>query len=436
MQTEATDHLEPQQYQRMYWESDVPMKDLRIGLLQKIVLFMGVLFMVLITIAATVKFPDQLELPVVLKSDRPDNVYTFPFTVYIVHRYVNTGDTVQVNQPLFKITSPEIVQLIHELNSQKSKEAKFNLADKIGYQKQREIVRSSIAQQDVQIRAIEKQLDLLDKNWQVDQQKLDYELADTKEKLARNKALFEENNISQVEWRQYEINNVKAQSALAHAQIEYTNKQALLRSQIAELKLSKTSSNSTTDRIRADELSNAFQLRSDYDNIRQRFENLFGNYELDHGSIIIRSKINGQVAYLFDGELEVKESVTLLKISAQLSPSYGFIKCPPSIMGKIRRYQACYIKVTSFPFYEWGTLNGKITEISAAADENGEFNVKVNFDSHTQMQPYLYTGLTGQAVIIIDDKTLLQYFFRSSAKHYHQFIKGDFIQSDSRKPSN
>lgn len=239
--------------------------------------------------------------------------------------------------------------------------------------------------------------------------------------------------IAQVEWRQYEINLLKAQTALANAQIAYTNKQAALKSEIAELQLAKTSSHSNTDKIRADERSTEFQLKSASDNTRQMVENLFGNYEIDKGSLIIKSKMNGRVAYLSDGELEVKASVTLLKISTQDSPTYGFIKCPPSVVGKIHRQQDCYLKVASFPFYEWGTLKGKTTEISAAPDENGEFNIKVDFATNTQLQPLLQTGLTGQAVIIIDNKTLLNYFFRGAAKNYHQFIKGDFIETTRPK---
>lgn len=430
---ETTDQLEPQQYQRMYWESDVPMKDLRVGMLQRVLLFLAVLFAVLLLISATVRFPDQLELPVVLKSEQQNAIYTFPFNVYISRRYVHTGDTVRVGQPLLEITSPEIVQFIHQLNTQKAKEDKFNRADRIGYQKQRDIVRSGMAQTDVQIRAIQTELGLLEKTWQVDRQRLDYELADANEKLTRNRQLFAEKVIAQVDFRQFEIAQIRALTALANAQIAWHNRQAALRSQIAGLQLAQTSSGSTTDKIRADELSSQFQLQSDYANTQQMFANLFGNYAVLGGSILIKSRMAGQVAYLFDGELEVKPSVTLLKISTRNNPGYGFIKCPPSLIGRLRRGQECHLKIASFPFYEWGTLAGKTTQISAAPDENGAFNVNVAFESNSRMQPFLQTGLTGQAVIIIDNKTLLQYFFRSTIKTYYQFVQGEFIET---KPEN
>lgn len=38
-----------------------------------------------------------------------------------------------------------------------------------------------------------------------------------------------------------------------------------------------------------------------------------------------------------------------------------------------------YLKVASFPVYEGGTLGGHIAEISAAPNENGEFNINVAF---------------------------------------------------------
>lgn len=104
------------------------------------------------------------------------------------------------------------------------------------------------------------------------------------------------------------------------------------------------------------------------------------------------------------------------------------------MVGKIRRQQDCYLKVASFPFYEWGTLKGKTTAISAAPGEKGEFNVKVDFATNTSLQPLLQAGLTGQAVIIIENKTLLHYFFRSTAKAYHQFANGDFIKTTAQQP--
>jgi hypothetical protein len=429
MQQETAENLEPQQYQRMYWESDVPMKDLRVGMLQKALVFLGVMFVGLIVVSATVKFPDQLELPFVLKSEHQTQIYTFPFKVYVSQKYVSVGDSVQANQPLVKITSPEIVQLIHQLNTKKSKEIQFNIADKIGYQKQREIVKSSIVQNDIQIQNTKDQLRFLEKNWQSEKQKLVFELNDCKDKLERNKTLYESKYISQVEWKQLETNHIKAVTSLENAEIDYRNKQAALMAHVADLQMAKTSSNSATGKISAEELSSEYQLKSDHANTQQMFENMFGNYEIDNGSIIIKSKMSGQVIYLFEGESEVKESVTLLKVSKQHSPSYGFIKCSPSVVGKIHAGQECHLKVASFPFYEWGTLRGKATEISTAPDENGQFNLKIDFDKNSKMQSLLQTGLTGQAVIIIENKTLLQYFFRNTAKSYHEFAEGDFINT-------
>ncbi|MBK8449042.1 MAG: hypothetical protein IPL42_03035 [Saprospiraceae bacterium] len=51
--------LEPQQYQRMYWEEDVPLQDLRKKLLRYSWWLGLILFAVFIALSFLLKFPDQ-----------------------------------------------------------------------------------------------------------------------------------------------------------------------------------------------------------------------------------------------------------------------------------------------------------------------------------------------------------------------------------------
>ena len=60
-------------------------------------------------LAIFIKFPDQVELPFVLKSDQSEEIYRFSYPVYILEDYQKQGSKVSKGQKLMRITSPEIV---------------------------------------------------------------------------------------------------------------------------------------------------------------------------------------------------------------------------------------------------------------------------------------------------------------------------------------
>ena len=70
-----TDDLEPQQYKRLYWEEDVPVKDVRKNALRKFVYIGSLLCLVLIVAGLLIRFPDQIELPFVIKSNKEGDCF-------------------------------------------------------------------------------------------------------------------------------------------------------------------------------------------------------------------------------------------------------------------------------------------------------------------------------------------------------------------------
>ena len=75
-----TDELEPQQYERIYWDEDVPVKDVRKSALRKLVYVGGGLCLVFSILAIFIKFPDEVELPFVVKSDQSEDIdFRIPF---------------------------------------------------------------------------------------------------------------------------------------------------------------------------------------------------------------------------------------------------------------------------------------------------------------------------------------------------------------------
>ena len=107
--------LEPQQFEKLYEEEDIPLKDLSRGLGPKLLGVAIGLFIIVFVVANVVTYPDQIELPFVLRGNDREQVYAFPFPVYVKEVYVTSGESLKVNQPILRLASPEIASLIADL---------------------------------------------------------------------------------------------------------------------------------------------------------------------------------------------------------------------------------------------------------------------------------------------------------------------------------
>jgi HlyD family secretion protein len=87
----------------------------------------------------------------------------------------------------------------------------------------------------------------------------------------------------------------------------------------------------------------------------------------------------------------------------------GRIKSPSSGSGKIKQGQRVNIKVQDYPYMEYGSLQGRVRNISLIANGNS-YTVDVELPQGVKInagKTLNFTGeLTGQAEIITDDRSL------------------------------
>ncbi|MBK8954181.1 MAG: HlyD family efflux transporter periplasmic adaptor subunit [Saprospiraceae bacterium] len=416
--------LEPQQYQRMYWEDDVPVKDLRKGMIRKLYYFAIGLFVMILLVASIVRFPDQIELPFILKTNEPETTYKFPFPVYVDEVYKQTKDTVQAGSPLIRISSPEIVDMIYALEDSRTSTALFESHQTQMQEKQKEILKTKIRQNEILKIELLKRWNTTRKNWELLSEKLLLDWKDAQQRLHAYQNLVNEGMSSKFDLKDRELLEIKAREALnsGRSQYQLDSSRALL--ELKNLNLDIHNANSEIDHLELASQEQDLQLKSKLQLNQQKLLQSFGPFEISDGSIVLKASHPGMVSYMFEGEKEIKEGMTVLKISSHNSTDYAFIKCPPGIAGKIKIGQQAHLKVASFPFYEWGTLTASVSEISQSADEAGQFNLKLSIENNNKLQSLLIPGLNGTAVVLIDEKTLLQYFFRNVKKNYHRFMEG------------
>ncbi|HZV70660.1 MAG TPA: hypothetical protein VFG10_13995 [Saprospiraceae bacterium] len=420
--------LEPQQYERMYFEEDIPLKDISRGLGPKLLGIGMIIFVVALIAANVVKFPDQLQLPFVLRGNERELVYSFPFPVYVKEVFVHSGDKVEKGQPLLRIASPEVASLIADLEGSTSKQTTFKTFTESAYQRQADILNQQILQLQARAGQLQKDINLLDDQWSGRAKVLDVIMAEAKDHAEAGKKLYADGIIARQELQEKERIYAQAIEDRSKEESLYQRERLLQQTNVETTMQSIASARLEKSRLDLDKAARSGDLESESASAGNLIERIFGAYRIENGSVVLLSPGAEVVSFVFEGDEEINPGVTVLKLNQSSQADYAFIKCPPSAAGKIKKNMSVNLKVSSFPYYEWGVVEGIVTSRSMSPDEKGEYNLTVSLDDQKRLKGMLFPGLDGTAVIILEEKTLFQYLFRDLAKVYHSATEGDFMK--------
>lgn len=137
---------------------------------------------------------------------------------------------------------------------------------------------------------------------------------------------------------------------------------------------------------------------------------------------VIFSPLAGKVGY--SGILQENQNVALNQELFIVNPGntnfFGEVQIPQYNMGKVKLGQRTLIKLRSYPFEEYGIINGKISYITDVALNDSVFIAKIDFGKFEQKNPsnpiVLKPGMQAEAEIITKESSLLQRFLRNMTK--------------------
>ena len=416
--------LEPQQYERLYYEEDIPLKDISRGLGPRLLGIGAVLFVAAVLVASFVTYPDQLELPFVLKGDTREQVYTFPFPVYVKEVFVRAGEQVQANQPLVRLTSPEVASMIAELEGRTAKKATFESFTGSSYARQLEMLDKQVLQHQARVSQLQSDLDLMDQQWNSRVEMLDVVMAEALDHLESARKLYQDGIISRFDLQEKEKIYAQARDNRSNGESVFKREKLTIQASLEETRQSIASAQLEKSKLNYDKAARSGDLDSDATAANELIQSIFGKCRIEDGSVILLSPAAQSVSFVFEGDVEIKPGVTVLKLNQSSNADYAFVKCPPSAAGKIKEGMRVNLKVSSFPYYEWGVAEGSIRSKSISPDENGAYNIRVSLDHLKRLEDKLFPGLDGSAVVVLEKKTLFQYFFRDLSKAYHITMDG------------
>jgi multidrug efflux pump subunit AcrA (membrane-fusion protein) len=405
--------LNEKQYEELYHVDDAPIADLR----QKALSCMGWWAAALALAGALagifIKFPDMVQVPLVIKSEVSEEIYRFPSTVYIEEMLVSNGQNVPAGTAVLEVSSPDIAALANQYKTAQAKLRSFNQHRTVSSENERGILAINIRKIREDIRLKEVQTTVLRNKWEAEQAKLQYEASDARRIYETNQEIYKTGDISKNELHQLESAVLRTRHAYTTAYQNYLSEQSNLQQQIVSQQLEVSSLEKQIARTVSDLSLEAEQLQGTLQSIEKQIAGTYGAFEITNDNhLLLKAARPGTVSFVFEGEKEAQPGTILLKMIYRDAPMYAFMQVNSSLIGKIKAGQQAVLKLDAYPVYEWGSLQGRVKQVSLTPDEKGLFNVTVQLTNYHRLDRLVRIGMRGNGNIIFEERSLFGYVFR------------------------
>lgn len=137
---------------------------------------------------------------------------------------------------------------------------------------------------------------------------------------------------------------------------------------------------------------------------------------------VVSATIGGKLT--FGGILQPNQYLSLNQEVFIINPGntdfFGEVQIPQYNMGKVRLGERALVKLHSYPFEQYGMINGKLSYISDVAYRDSVFIAKISFEKVPKIGDdyrfILKNGMLADAEIITEESSLLQRVFRNFIK--------------------
>jgi hypothetical protein len=167
-------------------------------------------------------------------------------------------------------------------------------------------------------------------------------------------------------------------------------------------------------KIKFTESENQHQLRKLQEQLKvaqQRLKLNYGNIQVLNNSILIMCNENAQVSLIAENESIIKAKDYLLKLSTGSEDYYAYAEVGPENRGQLEIGKKAILKFESLPHFQYGVLEGEISYLSLSNNKAGFFPLRIKTNDLGKLKKYVSKGLTGNAAIILQERTLFEFLF-------------------------
>ena len=415
--------LEPQQYYPLYQEEDVPLIDVRKSTLRKLVWGTILLLAAFIALGFTVHFPNEITVPYVLKSEQPERIYQFSHTVFLLDKMVAEQEIVQVGQPLVKITSPEIVEMLASIN-QKESELVYHLEQAaLAVSSEKDILRTQMKSLKVDRERQKEEQRILKAALEADIQTLSKKQKYAQKQYKTYQQLYKSGTVAEVELEEKEQLLITANNELKITRNEYQKQLSNLYFNIKHSREQQRKLDKEGKKLGIDFENETVALNEQIRLAKAKLLQNYGDYEVADNSIILKATQEGKVNFLFAGDKEVLAGTTLLKLNNATGGFYALAMITPQHIGQIQTTNNTILKVATFPHFEWGVLKGSIAPLPLSPNEQGLFPIKININDFGKLEQLLQIGMKGEAAVLIEERSFFGYLTKNMKATYYEMLE-------------
>lgn len=406
------DALEAHQFENIYHEDDVPFQNASDSAIKRLIYYGIGLFVILIIASFLIKVPREIQIPFELKGGILEFIVQYPEKVYVKEIQVRTGDTIIRGQPLIKITSPEISSQINEIEALMTELSFFR------HEKQ-DLYKSDLAYFEARKKGLDKDISKLSAEIEISRTDMVHELANLKEQLdiqsenlKRNQKLYADGFLSALELEkvQIEYNNVKQmfesknseyKSGIAdlesRKQMKINEKNELVEQKVKTILLNKTDSIDLKNRL----------IQAEH-----KLQLTYGISKINGDGLNILSPYDGRISLITASESELLPGQIIVRMQTSEKAYYAYAKATPAEIGKLQEGNKAVLKYNSFPYYYYGTMKSVIESTSQSPDETGDYPIRMNITDMGNLKNKVRKGMTGNASIVVEEKSVADYLFR------------------------
>jgi hypothetical protein len=288
----------------------------------------------------------------------------------------------------------------------------FQHHKKLSSENEQTILQINIERIKEDIRLKEVQIAVLEKKWSGEKAKLQYEVEEARRIYEANEQIYQTGDISKNELHGLKANLLRAEQAYTTSYQNYLSERSALHQGIVSGQLEVKGLDKQIAKTVSDLSLEGEGLQSALNSTTKQIEGTFGDFEItDNHHLLLKAKKSGRVSFVFEGEKEAVPGTILFKMIVKEAPLYAYVQVNSSQIGKVKAGQPVVMKLDAYPVYEWGSVEGKVDEVSLTPDEKGMFNLRVQITDYNKLGQLVRIGMQGNGNIIFNERTIFGYIF-------------------------
>lgn len=416
---DSFEDLKPIQYQDVYQADDHPLIDVSKSAARWTAYFLVLVVLLLVFLGANVKLTRYVTYRFVLEGSEQEQVYRFFDAVYLEQKYGSVGQAISPGDPILRIRSPQIVNLINSYETSKERQKLFESLGASLYADKSAAALLEKERASKKREEAEKQAEKVQRMYENELAKQNFLVEGAKRRYQVEQQLFAEGVSSRLD-----VDKAKEELMLAEHQVKaikenYEKELLNLKSQMEVSDIDKAmSQNDYASKDR--EMRNQRELlKRDAELAYQKILQNYGNVSIENGSLLFKASTKGTISYLIDAEKDVAAGTVIMKITGEGDTLHAAASIPPENIGLVKEGAPVILKVATFPHYEWGAVEGRIQTLSLTPDEKGDYPVRVEITNAGKLKDRLQVGMNGEVSIPVEEKSFFGYVFEKVRKGYH-----------------